>query len=154
MQNPELRAAAIAVAASRGDAAQQADIGSTHESQNANYFDLADLQRQLAAMGMAQERTTAVTPPSTRRSVPVMNAASGLSRNAAAAAMSSGVPIRPLGDESIMARIASPSSEASSVWLIGVEMMPGLIALIRAPRLPHVALAARTRMWFACLEMP
>ena len=40
-------------------------------------------------------RTAATTPPSTSKSIPVMNDAASLSRNSAAMAMSSGVPIRP-----------------------------------------------------------
>ena len=74
----------------------------------------------------------ATTPPSTSRSVPVMNDASGPSRKAAAAAMSAGVPRRFAGEAVIMARIPSPNGEASSERPIGVEMMPGLMELIRA----------------------
>ena len=47
-------------------------------------------------------------------SVPVMNEALGPSRKAAAAAISSGVPRRPVADMAIIARMPSPTGEASS----------------------------------------
>ena len=76
------------------------------------------------------------------------------SRNAAAAAISSGVPSRPVPDASIMVRMSAPFAEASSCWPIGVEMIPGLIELIRAPRRPHRTLAVATRIWLARLAIP
>jgi hypothetical protein len=48
--------------------------------------------------------------------------------------MSSGVPMRPAADAAIIDRIPSPSGDASSCCPIGVEMMPGLIELMRALR--------------------
>src|SRR5665647_3613971 len=65
---------------------------------------LRALTRSDQAVGscIAPERTTAITPPSTSRSVPVMNDADGPSRNAAASAMSDGVPIRPVPETSII----------------------------------------------------
>ena len=71
-------------------------------------------------------------PPSTRRSVPVTKEAAGLRRNAAAVAISSGWPVRPAAEAATMPRIPSPWGPASSSSPIGVEVMPGLIELIRA----------------------
>jgi hypothetical protein len=89
--------------------------------------------------------TAAVTPPSTARSAPVMKLAPGLSRKSTAAAMSSGVPIRPAADSSMIALITSPKLPLSSWLPMAVEMTPGLIELMRAPRLPHEDAAAATR---------
>jgi hypothetical protein len=58
------------------------------------------------------------------------------------------------GDASIIARYPAPIGEAISCCVMGVAMIPGLIELTRAPRSPHVSLAAGTRRWFARLEIP
>ena len=52
--------------------------------------------------------TAPITPPSTSRSVPVMNDAAGLTRNSTAAAMSSGVPRRSAPDPSTMVCMKEP----------------------------------------------
>ena len=48
-----------------------------------------------------------------------------------------------------MARIIWPFSLSSSRRPMAVEMMPGLIELIRAPRRPHDFAAAATRIRLA-----
>ena len=58
-------------------------------------------------------------------------------RSAPTVATSSGVPARPAGLVSIMARNAAPLGALSSSRDIGVTMTPGLMALIRAPSPPH-----------------
>jgi hypothetical protein len=74
-----------------------------------------------------------------------MKLAAGLSRKSTAAAMSSGVPIRPAADPSIIVFITGPHPPLSSCLPMDVEMIPGLTELIRAPRLPHEDAAAATR---------
>ena len=56
----------------------------------------------------------AVTPPSMRKSLPVMNAASGPMNNAPTIPTSSGVPARPAGDSSIIRRYPSRRGPLSS----------------------------------------
>ena len=56
-------------------------------------------------------------------------------------------PVRP-GISSIMRRYPSPRGPVSSSLASGVMMMPGLIVLIRAPRLPHRTASAMTRSEF------
>lgn len=80
-----------------------------------------------------------------------MNVASGPRRNAAAAAMSAEVPTRPVPEASIIPRIRPPLSPESSALPMGVEITPGLIELIRAPRAPQARLAGYMRSWFARL---
>ncbi len=48
-----------------------------------------------------------------------------------------------------MRRYPSPRGPVSSSFASGVMMMPGLIVLIRAPRLPHRTASAITRSEFA-----
>src|SRR5215203_2355051 len=93
----------------------------------------------------------AMTPPSIRRSVPVMKVPSRPIRNAAAAPISSGLPTRPAAEALIIRWYASPAGELSSSKASGVMMMPGLIELRRAPRSPHWTLAAWTRRMLARL---
>jgi Transposase len=102
----------------------------------------------------APDLTAATTPPSTRRSVPVMKLDSSPRRKVVAATMSAGLPSRFVPDAAIIARIDAPDSPASSSSPIGVEVTPGLMLLIRAPRAPQVMLAACTRNWLARLERP
>src|SRR3954451_14685938 len=71
-----------------------------------------------------------------RKSLPVMNPPSGPRRSAPTVPTSSGVPPRPAGESSIMRRYPSPRGPVSSSVASGVKMMPGLMVLIRAPRLP------------------
>ncbi|GAA2512464.1 hypothetical protein GCM10010406_55590 [Streptomyces thermolineatus] len=83
--------------------------------------------------------------------MPVMKEAAGESRNAAASAMSFRVPLRPVPELSIRARMRVPDSPAGSARPIGVETTPGLIVLTRAPRAPRVKESACTRRWSARL---
>lgn len=46
-----------------------------------------------------------------------------------------------------MARMPCPLSPSSSCWPMEVEMTPGLMLLILAPRAPQARLAACTRSW-------
>src|ERR1700712_4144169 len=98
--------------------------------------------------------TAPATPPSTSRSVPVMKLADELSRNPAAAAMSSGVPTRPAADRLIIDLITVPELPLTSWVPMVVEMTPGLIELTRAPRCPQADAAAATRRWLARLAKP
>ena len=79
--------------------------------------------------------------------------------SAATLATSSGVPARPTGHSSIMRRYPAPRGPLSSSLASGVIMMPGLIVLTRAPRLPQRTASAITRSelprfanWYACRE--
>ena len=55
-------------------------------------------------------------------------------RNWVAAAMSSGVPMRRIPALSTIARMSPPDSLLSSSRPIAVEITPGLMLLMRAPR--------------------
>lgn len=85
--------------------------------------------------------------------MPVTNNDSGPRRNATAAAMSLGVPTRPVADAAMLARMNSPAGPRSSACPIDVEMAPGLTALMRARRFPHCPDAATTRTTFARFAM-
>lgn len=56
-----------------------------------------------------------MTPPSMRKSLPVMNAPSGPMRSAPTFPTSSGVPARPAGDNSIVRRYPSPRGPDAGV---------------------------------------
>jgi hypothetical protein len=65
--------------------------------------------------------------------------------SAPTAPTSSGVPARPTADDLIIRRYPSPRGPVSSSLASGVMMIPELIVLIRAPRLPHRTASAITR---------
>src|SRR5258705_10228549 len=77
----------------------------------------------------------AVQPPSTTRSVAVMNEAAGESRNAMALAISSGEPRRRSGV--LFSMFARRSGDSTYRWsIIGVRMAPGQTVLQRIPSGP------------------
>src|SRR3954466_16265953 len=88
-----------------------------------------------------------------RMSLPVMKPPSGPMSSAPTDPTSSGVPARPATDSSIMRRYPSPRGPVSSSLASGVMMMPGLIALIRAPRLPQRTASAIARSEFPRFEI-
>jgi hypothetical protein len=110
-------------------------------SRKPQFFPTAETARsrspRLASYGASSpNRQAAVSPPSMRKSLPVMNPLSGRIRSAPTVPTSSGVPARPAGHSSIIRRYPSPPGPVISSLAIGVKMMPGLIVLTRASRLP------------------
>jgi hypothetical protein len=71
-----------------------------------------------------------VWPPSTNRACPVVNPESSEQRNSTAAAISSGLPIRPIGSKAIMFAMPSGVSPVKRD-IIEVSVMPGHIAFTR-----------------------
>ncbi|NKA89918.1 hypothetical protein GO305_03547 [Ralstonia solanacearum] len=87
-----------------------------------------------------------------RKSLPVMNVPSGPISSAPRLPISSGVPARPAAHSSIIRRYPAPRGPESSSFASGVMMMPGLMVLTRAPRLPQRTASAMTRSAFPRLE--
>ena len=89
-----------------------------------------------------------MTPPSMRKSLPVINAPSGAHEQRADGSdfvRRAGAPGRGQLDH---APVPSPRGPVSSSLASGVMMMPGLIVLTRAPRLPQRTASAITRSEF------
>ncbi len=86
-------------------------------------------------------------------SLPVIKAPSGPISSAPTFATSSGVPARPEADALIKRRYPSPREPANSSFASGVMMIPGLMVLTRAPRLPYRTASASTRSAFPRLEI-
>ena len=79
----------------------------------------------------------AVTPPSIGRSLPVIKAPSEPISKAPTFPTSSGVPARPTAESSDHPAISIASGSGQLAYMAsGAIMIPGLIVLIRAPRLP------------------
>jgi len=79
----------------------------------------------------------AVTPPSTRKSLPVMNAPSGTLSSAPTVPTSSGIPARPAAYTSSIRLYPGLLGPFSSSLASEVMMMPGLMVLTLAARFPQ-----------------
>src|SRR5271165_4571181 len=88
-----------------------------------------------------------------RKSLPVMNPPSGPISSAPTVPTSSGVPARPAEDTSIMRRYPAPRGPVSSSLASGVMMIPGLIVLTLAPRLPQRTASAMVPHFFPLDEV-
>src|ERR1700753_4033083 len=94
--------------------------------------------------------TSAVCPPSTYNTEPVINDASSEARNKAALAISSGKPRRPMGN--VLAK-ASSCSGVMALRNIGVSVGPGQITLTRTPCFAWSIAMARLSMWTPPFEV-
>src|SRR5450631_4167099 len=101
----------------------------------------------------AQGQTCAM-PPSTARSTPVMKELSSEARNVTAAAISSGLPLRPIGIcEANWAAACSACSGVRPVVVskAGVSVGPGLIVFTRILRSFSSRVQAREKLRTAAL---
>src|SRR6476659_1574862 len=114
---------------------------------------VARLARPEASNGTGPGQTCAM-PPSTARSTPVMKELSSEARNVTAAAISSGLPLRPIGIcEANWAAACSACSGVRPVVVskAGVSIGPGLIVFTRMLRSFSSNVQAREKLRTAAL---
>ena len=94
-----------------------------------------------------------MTPPSMRKSLPVMNAPSAPMSSAPTVPTSSGVPARPAADEFDHAAVARAARPSQFIVRERSDNDPGLMVLTRAPRFPQRTASAITRNEFPRFEI-
>src|ERR1700690_54834 len=111
--------------------------------QNRDDWSTTDLDRVL----YRDFRQTCAVPPSTNSSMPVTKLESSEARNTATLAISSALPMRPIGMLATIWAMACFGSGAK----IGVSIVPGLITLARILRSLSSSVQVRTKERMAAL---